>query len=74
MLTNPRCPLCGKPAASMIMVFGARLIGCPCVGERAQMVSIGCLFEHLTLPVSRGNLLAFYNTEHDPGDEDRRPT
>lgn len=67
MLTNPCCPLCGKPAASMIMVFGARLIGCPCVGERAQMVSIG-------LPVSRGNLLAFYNTEHDPGDEDRRPT
>ena len=63
------CPLCGRIAVDSITVFGAKLIGCPCVGER----SWAFCFEHVALPVARGDRLAFYNTGHDPGDEDRSP-
>jgi hypothetical protein len=61
------CPMCGKPAVNTAIVWGAKIIGCPCVGDRVWTF------------VDRWSRRGFVQLRaaderegHDPGDEDGR--
>lgn len=51
------CPLCVLPA-SLVVVHGINIIGCPCVTARDRVVM-------LSAPI------VLMTDNHDPGDEDR---